>query len=123
MNYITKNQRRKCHAIIHGASVSAGAIGAGLAQIPGSDNAIITPIQIGMTIALGKVFDIEMSEGAARGAVASGIAGMIGRTASQVLIGWIPGVGNITNAITATSVTETLGWIIADEFAKQAAGV
>ena len=39
---MTADQRSKCRAIIHTASASAAAIGAGLAQLPGSDNAVIT---------------------------------------------------------------------------------
>ena len=37
---------KKCSALIHTASVSCGGVGTGLAQIPGSDNAVIVPIQI-----------------------------------------------------------------------------
>ena len=52
-------------AIIHGASAAAGAAGAGLAQIPGSDNAVITPIQVAMIVAIGKVHGQELSKSAA----------------------------------------------------------
>lgn len=52
---MTADQRSKCHAIIHTASASAAAVGAGLAQLPGSDNAAITPIQLAMTVSLGAV--------------------------------------------------------------------
>lgn len=118
-NRFTPEQRRKCHAIIHSAGTSAGAIGAGLAQFPCSDNAVITPIQLSMTISLGRVFGIELTESAARATVASLTAATIGRTASQVLIGWIPVAGNIINACTAFSITEALGWFIAEDFARQ----
>ena len=120
MSYITTEQRGKCHVIIHGASVSAGAVGAGLAQIPCSDNALITPIQLTMTIALGRVFGIELTDSAARASLASIAAATVGRTASQVLIGWIPVAGNILNACTAASLTEAMGWLLAEDFAKQA---
>lgn len=43
---------RKCHAIIHFASTAAGSAGTDLAQVPGSGNDIITPIQLTMTIVL-----------------------------------------------------------------------
>ena len=36
--------------IIHGAASAAAAAAAGMAQIPGSDNAVITPIQVGMRL-------------------------------------------------------------------------
>ncbi|MBE6846273.1 MAG: hypothetical protein E7508_11395 [Ruminococcus sp.] len=116
-----ENETIKCNAIIHSASVAAGAAGAGLAQLPCSDNAIITPIQCAMAIGLAKVFGLELSEGAAQAAIGSAAASMVGRAASQVIIGWIPIAGNIVNAATAASLTETLGWILAKEFEKKAA--
>lgn len=121
MSHINAEQRAKCHAIIHSASASAGAVGAGLAQIPGSDNAVIVPIQIGMTIGLGRVFGIELSESAAKAAVASAAGTTVGRCISQVLVGWIPGVGNAINAGTAAALTESLGWMLAEDFARRAA--
>lgn len=113
---MTDKQKAKCHAIIHASSVAAGAVGAGLSQIPGSDNAIITPIQLLMTISLGKVFGRTLSEAAAKAAVASVAANTLGRTASQALVGWIPGYGNAINATTAAGLTETMGWLLAKEF-------
>lgn len=47
---LTDDQELMCHGIIHSASVAAARVGAGLAQIPLSDNVVITPIQIGMII-------------------------------------------------------------------------
>ena len=117
---MTSREIGLCNGIIHSASAAAGAVGGGLAQLPGSDNLIITPIQLTMAISLGKVFGIELDQSAAKAAVASAAAATIGRTASQVLIGWIPGVGNIINAATAATLTETMGWIMAKEFEKQA---
>lgn len=119
MSHMNSNQQAKCHAIIHSASVSAGAVGAGLAQFPGSDNAIITPIQLVMTISLGKVFGLELTDSAARATLASVAAATVGRTASQLLIGWIPIAGNIINAGTAASITEAIGWLLAEDFASQ----
>ncbi|MCQ2741188.1 MAG: type I restriction endonuclease, partial [Alphaproteobacteria bacterium] len=52
-------------------------------------------------------------------AMATGTATMIGRAASQVAVGWIPGAGNIINAATAGVLTESLGWILAKEFEKE----
>ena len=121
MSYINAEQRGKCHAIIHAASASAGAVGAGLAQIPCSDNAVIVPIQAAMTIGLGRVFGIELSDCAARAAVASAASTLVGRCLAQVLVGWIPVVGNIINAGTAASLTEAMGWMLAEDFAQQAA--
>ena len=115
---MTADQRSKCHAIIHTASASAAAIGAGLAQLPGSDNAAITPIQLAMTVSLGAVFGIQLTQSAAA-ALASFAASTVGRAASQLLVGWIPFVGNAINASTAAALTESVGWLLAKEFAGQ----
>lgn len=115
---MTADQRSKCHAIIHTASASAAAVGAGLAQLPGSDNAAITPIQLAMTVSLGAVFGIQLTQSAAA-ALASVAAATVGRAVSQVLVGWIPGLGNAINASTAAALTESVGWLLAKEFAGQ----
>lgn len=116
---MTADQRSKCHAIIHTASASAAAAGAGLAQLPGSDNAVITPIQLAMTVSLGAVFGIQLTQSAAAAALASFAASTVGRAASQLLLGWIPGLGNAINAATAATLTESVGWLLAEEFAGQ----
>ena len=71
---MTKKQAGLCNGVIHAASVAAGGVGAGLAQVPCSDNMIITPIQLTMAISLGKVFGIDLDQSAAKAAVASAAA-------------------------------------------------
>ena len=115
---MTKAQEKKCHAIIHTAATGAGAVGASLAQLPGSDNAMIVPMQAGMILSLGAVFGIQLTETVAKTFLATTTATMVGRGISQVLVGWIPGIGNIFNAVTAAGVTETIGWTIAKNFDK-----
>lgn len=39
---------------------------------------------------------------------------------SQLLVGWIPGLGNMVNAGTALTLTEALGWKLAEEFDRRA---
>lgn len=63
---MTNKQKLECNAIIHTASISAGAIGAGLAQVPGSDNTFITPIQMGMAVLLAQVFGISLNSTVAK---------------------------------------------------------
>lgn len=120
-NIVTSSQYNECHGIIHAASAACAGVGTGLAQIPLSDTAVITPIQVGMIIALGKVFDLEITESMAKASLASATIAVMGRVISQVLIGWLPGVGNIINASTAAALTEAVGWAMAGDFAKQAA--
>lgn len=113
---MTKEQRVKCHSIIHSASAMAGGVGAKLAQIPGSDNLAIVPIQTTMVIALGAVFGVTLTKSSARAVLATSTSTFIGRGISQVLIGWIPVVGNVTNAATAAGITEAIGWAVAHDF-------
>lgn len=115
---ISEDQMKKCNVIIHGASAAAGGAGTGMAQIPLSDNAVITPIQIGMIIALGQVFDQKISKSTATAILSGMTASFVGRGISQILVGWIPGVGNAINTATAAGVTEAVGWIVVDKFSK-----
>lgn len=116
---MTNKEIGLCNGIIHSASAATAVIGGGLAQVPTSDNLIITPIQLTMAISLGRVFGIDLDQSAAKAAVTSAAAATVGRTASQVIVGWIPGMGNVINAITAATLTEAIGWIMAKEFEKQ----
>lgn len=116
---MTNEQKKKCHAIIHTASTAAAGVGAGLAQIPFSDNMVLIPIQVTMVISLGKVFGMSINESAAMSALTTAATTTVGRGISQILIGWIPGVGNVINASTAAGLTEAAGWIIAKEFDNQ----
>lgn len=108
--YISNEERKKIHAIIHSASAASASVGAGLAQIPLSDNALITPIQIGMIISIGLVLDIELSKSSATAILGTVATSTIGRSISQVALGWMPGIGNTINASTAIAVTEATGW-------------
>ena len=117
---MTDREKTLCNSIIHAASAAAGGVGAGLAQVPCSDNALISPIQLAMTVSLGSVFGITMDQSAAKAALASTVATKVGRGAVQVMVGWLPGVGNAINATTAAAVTELIGWTMAKEFEREA---
>ncbi len=114
---MTKEQRDRCHTIIHSGAAASGAIGAGLAQVPGGDAVLIMPIQVAMIVALGKVFGIEVPESAARSVVFASLGSILGRGAARVLLRFVPGVGNVVNAGVAFGVTETLGWTLAERMA------
>lgn len=77
---------------------------------------MITPIQIGMIIALAKVFDRNLTKEAAFGVLKGAGAAFIGRGVSQVLVGWVPGLGNVINTATAAGLTEAVGWMSAGQF-------
>lgn len=115
---LTSKEQKLCHGIIHSASSSAAAVGAGLAQLPLADNAVITPIQITMIISLGKVFDQSISKTIARSLLSGLVASYVGRGVAQTAIGWVPAIGNVTNAVTAATITESIGWLSVDHFYK-----
>lgn len=119
--YMTDSENSKCHAIIHSAATAAGAVGAGLAQLPFSDNLVIMPIQIGMVASLGNVFGKNLGETAIKSLISAAAGTVIGRSASQALLGWVPVLGNAINASTAFAITESIGWAIANNFAMETA--
>lgn len=120
MKNMTIDQELLCHTIIHAASISAGAIGAGLAQLPCADHLIITPMQTAMAIAVARVFGIKITKSAARSSIVSLAACQAGRAISQLAFGWVPVAGNVSNAGTAAAITEAIGWLLAEDFAEQA---
>ena len=91
--------------------MTAGGIGSGLAQIPGSDMPILMTLQTAMIIAIGTEHDFTITKTNAKSILLTLPAGYGGRTLSQFLIGWIPGYGNVINASTAMVMTETIGWM------------
>ncbi|MBQ7215075.1 MAG: hypothetical protein IJP54_01640 [Synergistaceae bacterium] len=116
---MTSNEHSKCSAIIHTASAASAAVGGGMAQIPGSDMIPITAAQVTMIISLGSVFGKSITETAAKALVKSLAGASVGRLASQLLVGWIPGLGNAINASTAAGITEALGWKAAKKFDRE----
>ncbi len=112
----TKN--RKIQAIIHIATVTAGGVGAGLANLPGSDMPVLTALQTAMIIAIGHEHGCEITKTSAKSLLLTFPAGYGGRALSQFLIGWIPGYGNAINASTAMVMTETIGWTANAYFAS-----
>lgn len=113
---MTRNQ--KIHGIIHTCAAACAGIGAGLAQVPGSDAAAIVPLQTAMIAAIALEHGVSMGKGVAADLLLTFSASMAGRTASQMLIGWLPGIGNILNAGTAATITEAIGWAADAYFEK-----
>ncbi len=107
---MTMTKTEKAHGIIHTAAASAAGVGAGLAQIPAGDILLITPIQVGMICAIALVHGRKLTEATATAILGTFTAGLFGRAVSQVLVGWIPGLGNAVNAATAGALTEAIGW-------------
>lgn len=98
---------QKVHGVIHAA---AAAIGAGLAQIPGADAPVLAGVQTTMIIAIAHEHDTAINKIAAADLLLTFSATHFGRGISQLLIGWVPGWGNVLNAATAVALTEAVGW-------------
>lgn len=104
------SRRAKVHGVIHTASAAAAAVGAGMAQLPGSDAPVLATLQTAMIVGIAEVHRASITKAAAADLLLTFAAVVGGRTASQLLIGWMPGLGNALNAATAASITEAIGW-------------
>lgn len=113
---MTDEQSIKCKLIIHSTAAATAGVGAGLAQLPGSDNAVIVPLQIAMIVSLGAVLGMKITESVAASTLVTATATLIGRGISQYLVGWLPIMGNILNAATAAGITEAIGLAVAASF-------
>ena len=109
------------HGIIHAASASAGLVGAGLAQIPGSDAPVIVSLQTAMILSIAQEHGATITKAAAADLLLTFGATHGGRALSQWLVGWIPGYGNAINASTAIALTEAVGWTANSYFEKSLA--
>ena len=115
--------KMECAKVIHIASAAAGS--AALIPIPIADRIPITAAQVGMIISLGKVFDITISNSVANAVIGCGLAQNIGQALSDSIIKVIPGVNFVAPAIctiTASGLTEAMGWIVADDFYRMSIG-
>ncbi len=122
--HMPEELKKKCHAAIHSAAVAAGATGA--IPIPMADAVPIGAAQVTMVVALGKIFGLSLSRAVAKSIVGVGITTNVGRTVASNILKAIPGVnatiGSTVGAGTAVAITETLGWIVADDFFRMANG-
>ncbi|MFR5348179.1 hypothetical protein [Romboutsia timonensis] len=122
---MTDEQKKRCHEIIHAASISAAAVGAGAASVPvvGSfvslcDESAITPIQITMIVSLGKVFDVSLDKTTAASLLTGMVTAKVGRKVAGFFAGLVPGLGSVVNGGTAASITEGVGWAAVAYFDK-----
>ena len=103
-------KKKKIHAIIHTATLTAGGIGAGFAQLPGADMPVLTALQTAMIIAIGHEYGVELTKTSAKSILLTFPAGYGGQAFARYLVSWIPGYGNVIKASTAMVITETVGW-------------
>ena len=104
--------------VIHAAGVAAAGVGAGLAQLPGSDAPALMSIQTAMIQAIADVYGVSMSQASAAQLLLTFSATMAGRGFTQWAVGWMPGWGNALNAATAAALTEAVGWAAVRHFER-----
>lgn len=112
---------QKVHGIIHEASAACAGIDRGLAQVPESDSVAIVPIQTAMIIAIASEHGIEITNAAAADLLLTFAATVRSRqvpVGRQALVGWLPGIDNVTNESTAAALTEAIGWAANSHFAQ-----
>jgi uncharacterized protein (DUF697 family) len=115
--------KKNIAGIVHTAATASAAIGAGLAQIPGSDAPVLAGIQTTMIMAIAHEHGATVTKAAAADLLLTFTATHVGRGISQWLVGWVPGWGNAINASTAAALTEAVGWAADAYFSnKRAAG-
>lgn len=118
------NLKSKCSMVIHTATLTAAV--SGISPIPMSDAIPITAAQITMIVSLGKIFDVTLSQSAAKSLVCVGATQQAGRAIAASLIKAVPGVGTVVGGVicgsTAASLTEALGWMVADDFYRMSNG-
>lgn len=111
---MTEDQLVKCNLAIHSAATASGAAGA--IPIPVADAVPITAAQVAMVLALGKIFEQEITDSVAKGLIGAAASTFVGRN----LIKLIPVAGWVASAAVAAGVTEAIGWTIAVDFANNA---
>ena len=117
-------QKSACAKVIHTAT--SAAVAAGLIPIAMADTVPITAAQVTMVIALGKIFDISLSKATAQSIIGATMTSQAGRAIFANIIKAIPGagsvIGGIVSAGTSATLTETLGWVVAEDFYKMSIG-
>ena len=96
-----------------------------MAQAPSLDAAAFVGLVGKMVYQLAKVFNTSLTVGNTAATLinigeytlkGSFAAAILGRTASQWLVGWIPYIGNAINAASMAGLIELVGWSVAGQF-------
>jgi uncharacterized protein (DUF697 family)/GTP-binding protein EngB required for normal cell division len=110
-------------------AATAAAAGAAAAPIPGSDAALLQPIQLGMLAGISAIFGIELSNEQVmklvKSVIGQGGIQKLGKTLVKQLAKYVPG-GNVLNATVAAALTGALGEayirLCAEALRREAAG-
>ena len=120
---MTNKQKIACNSIIHTASAAAAVVASGTLppQPPLVNSSTIQLIQAAMVAVLATIFGKNLGENGA--VIKSSTPPNLGSggAAAQIALDGAASFGIVTNAITAAAITETMGRIVANNFAKRTA--
>lgn len=109
---LDKDIQKRCHSIIHGASLTAAIIG--FSPISFSDAILLVPVQMAMMARLHKLFGQSWTESIGKSISKELFVVSFGRSAVGNVLKLFPGVGTVAggaiNAAVASTITEALGW-------------
>jgi uncharacterized protein (DUF697 family) len=118
---MTREQKNKCHAIIHSAAVAAGA--GNLIPVPGTGIAADMVAMTAMSISLSSVFGGCLSTQAARGLAFTSIKETMLKqpikTLTKELTKIIPLLGQLVAPAISVTLLEAAGWVMASELEQQ----
>lgn len=117
-----EDRRDQATIIIHAAAAASAGTAAVLSKksIIGAflkaDTPVLTAIAVGMAIALGRLFNQDVSSAAAVSLLSKYIGSGARVAGAKSLVGWIPVLGNAANATITFGFMEALGWKIYSHF-------
>lgn len=106
-------EKRKAQGWVAAYTLGNSAIAAGMAQMPGADEAVLAGVEVAMaTHIFNGIYDFKFSKTALK-SLAMGVAGhAVGKTTFKLLtksVSWVPMFGNAVNAVVSGSTTAALG--------------
>jgi uncharacterized protein (DUF697 family) len=114
---MTPEQAVQCNIAIHTAAAACAAVA--FIPIPVADFIPITAAQVTMVISLGAIFGNKISKADAQVLIKTIAAPLVGRALAKIGFSLIPFIGWGINAAIAASITEVLGWTVANDFASK----
>lgn len=104
-------EKRLTGFVIHGFACAHAAAAALLAQTLVGDEAVLTTLTIAMIISIARINNRRWGVGEALSVIGTLIGYYLGTRGAVFVVKWIPGIGNVANAVTTFGVTELLGWM------------
>lgn len=108
----------RCEMIVHGATVTA-ALAAGASVFPGSDAAVLMPIQITMVVALSREYGVEPTESLFTSTIYATLGQAFGKAGAGLLLRWTPIVGTVVRGVVAGTVTQAIGQLAIERLSAE----